>query len=182
MSKLPLWTASIGAAVILLSACGQTDPGQTVSKVETAATTADQTEWKGYTDKANDALKSGDKAAAEENYKQAIAAAKKLGENDPAVAEAIANAASFYYVQGDGEQADELYSQSLALREANKGKEHADLIQDLIGLAKVRMSQKKYADACTFFERATAIAKKSGTQIDSETETQYENAKKLSES
>lgn len=172
-------TISIAGVVLLLSSCSQSESTRSVTAVETKAVDATQADWKTYTDKANEALKNGDKSAAEQNYKAAIAEAEKLGQKDPALAEAVANAASFYYVQGDGEQADELYQRSLSIREAAKGMEDADLITDLLGLFRVRVSQKKFAEACKYYERAKAIAAKTGKEIGADADAEYDNAKKL---
>ncbi|MFX5730420.1 tetratricopeptide repeat protein, partial [Acinetobacter baumannii] len=84
-----------------------------------------------------DARAKNDKAGAEKNYKAAIAEALKLGADTPAVASSTANLADFYYVQGDGNQADELYKRSLATYEKTVGTQHFDLVVDLAGLGKV---------------------------------------------
>ncbi len=74
----------------------------------TNAAAVEQNTWKQLTANADAAVKRGDKAEAEQSYKAAMAEAEKLGADNPAQAEAIVNLANFYYVQGAGDQADEL--------------------------------------------------------------------------
>ena len=143
------------------------------------AATADQAAWQMYTKKAEDAVAKGDKKEAESNYNLAIAEAEKLGTETPAVAASTANLADFYYVQGEGNKADDLYKRSLKVQEKNVGKEHADLVKDLCGLGKVSLLKKKYSDAVAYYERAQAILKSSSLPENKEVENSLDMAKKL---
>ncbi len=145
------------AAAISLSACNQAS-----SELSTTSTpvAADQAAWKKLTTEADAALKGGDKAAAEAKYKEAIEAAKIMAADSPEHAAAVANLANFYYAQGDGAQANQLYSQSLAMHEKALGLMHIDLVTDLVGLAKVYVLEKKYAEAQASYQRAIDISKK----------------------
>jgi tetratricopeptide (TPR) repeat protein len=179
MKKMPPWKAIVSSitVAILISACGQSQMNSTVPG--TTAASVEQNNWKQLSAKADAAVKRGDKAEAEEDYKAAMTEAEKLGADNPAQAEAIVNLANFYYVQGAGDRADELYKKSLALHEKNLGKEHVDLVVDLVGLARVSSSQKKYADASAYYQRAIAILKKAGRAVPSDVETEYGKAKSL---
>ena len=162
MKKIHRWRAMVtsGAVSLLVSACGQSQ--MTASVSDTRATSVEQNTWKQLTADADAALKRGNKAEAEQSYKAAMTEAEKLGAGNPAMAEAIANLANFYYVQGAGGQADRLYRKSLALHEKRLGMEHVDLTVDLLGLSHVSSSEKKYAEASAFYRRAIAILKKAG--------------------
>ncbi len=80
-------------------------------------------------------------------------------------AEALANLANFYYVQGDGAQADGLYKKALSIHEKALGLEHFDLVKDLIGLARVCHSEKKDAEAVACYTRAIAISNKTNQPV-----------------
>jgi tetratricopeptide (TPR) repeat protein len=147
-----------------------TDNRQNGQLTSSPAASADQALWQLCTKKAEEALSRNDKVAAEANYKIAIAEAEKLGEDNPGVAASTANLADFYYVQGEGNKADDLYKRSLAVQEKTLGTEHADLIKDLIGLGKVALLNKQKKDALAYFQRAEAIAKKSNLPISTELE------------
>jgi tetratricopeptide (TPR) repeat protein len=145
----------------------------------TVAATADQAAWQMYTKKAEDALAKGDKKGAESNYNLAIAEAEKLGTETPAVASSTANLADFYYVQGEGNKADDLYKRSLSVYEKNVGKQHTDLIKDLCGLGKVSILKKKYAEAVGYYERAQAILNGASLPPQQEVTAGLDMAKKL---
>jgi tetratricopeptide (TPR) repeat protein len=179
MKKMPPWQAIVSsvAVTVLIGACGQSQMSSTVPG--TTAASVEQNTWKQLTADGDAAVKRGDKAEAEQAYKAAMTEAEKLGADNPAQAEAIVNLANFYYVQGAGDRADELYKKSLALHEKNLGKEHVDLVVDLVGLARVSSSQKKYADASGYYRRAIAILKKAGRAVPSDVETEYGKAQSL---
>ena len=179
MKKMTPWKAMVSSVIAMVSttACGQSQMSTTVPGTNTAA--VEQNTWKQLTTNADAAAKRGDKAEAEQAYKDAMTEAEKLGANNPAQAEAIANLANFYYVQGAGGQADELYKKSLALHEKNLGKEHVELVVDLVGLARVSNSQKKYAGASAYYQRAIAILKKAGRAVPADVETEYGKAQSL---
>ena len=151
-------TSAFVAGLVCLTACGQ---AETASAPSDKPVVAEQNNWQAITNNADAAAKSGDKVAAERLYKEAMAAAVQLGEEYPAQADSMANLANFYYVQGDGAQANDLYKQALAIHEKAKGLEHVDLIKDLVGLARVCQSEKKNDEAKALYERAQAIADKS---------------------
>jgi tetratricopeptide (TPR) repeat protein len=156
ISKL-LRTTTFLAGLVCLTACGQSETaGLPTDKPVVAA----QTNWQELTNTADAAAKKGDKAAAERYYKEAMQAALQLGADNPSQAESMANLANFYYVQGDGAQANDLYKQALAIHEKAKGLEHVDLIKDLVGLARVCQSEKKDDEAKAYYERAMVIAEK----------------------
>jgi tetratricopeptide (TPR) repeat protein len=169
----------IGCAGLYGCASEQSSQPQITS---TVAATADQEAWQMYTKKAEDAIAKGDKKEAESNYNLAIAEAEKLGTEAPAVASSTANLADFYYVQGEGNKADDLYKRSLSVQEKNVGKEHADLVRDLCGLGKVSLLKKKYSDALAYYERAQAILKSSSLPPQQEVTAGLDMAKKLASS
>ena len=125
-----------------LAGCSS-EQSQSPQVTSTTAASADQAAWEMYTKKAEDALAKGDKSGAESSYKIAIAEAEKIGMDTPAVASSTANLADFYYVQGDGNRADDLYKRSLGVYEKTVGKQHTDLIKDLSGLGKVSLLPQK---------------------------------------
>ncbi len=166
------------AAMLSLSACGQpnsdTNPASTDPTPGATQVAAEQKDWKSITASADTALKSGNKADAEAKYKEAITVAEALGEKDPGNAEAVANLANFYYVQGDAEQANLLYQRSLKLREKALGLEHVDLVKDLEGLGKVSKSQKKLKEASAYYKRAIGILKKNKQPIPDQLKKDYD--------
>lgn len=170
----------LSAAVVSLSACGQSaNSPNSIENTPGAQTVAiEQADWKGLTADAEAAMKKGDTVEAEKKYKEAMIVAAQLGESDPAQAEAVANMASFYYVQGEAQQANQLYKQSLALHEKALGMEHVDLIKDLVGLAKVSASEKNFTDSAAYYERAIAIYSKAGQPVPAELEKSYADVKK----
>ncbi len=179
MKKMPPWTTIVSSitAMFLTSACGQSQ--MTRSVPGTRAMSVEQNTWKQLTANADAAVKRDNKAEAEQSYKAAMVEAEKLGANNPAQEEATANLANFYYVQGAGGQADQLYRKNLALHEKRLGMEHVDLTVDLLRLARVSSSQKKYADASAFYRRAIAILKKAGRAVPTDVETEYLQAQNL---
>ena len=176
MSKHRTIQAAMVFSCLALIGCSSQSGQQTTSS---PAATADQAMWQIYTKQAEDALAKNDKTAAEQNYKLAIAEAEKLGTDTPAVASSTANLADFYYVQGDGNQADDLYKRSLAVMEKIKGTEHVDLVKDLSGLGKVSIMKKKYPEAVSYYERAEDILKQSGMPEQADIKKGLEDAKKL---
>jgi tetratricopeptide (TPR) repeat protein len=171
---------SAAAVTLLTSGCGQSETAQSVPGASTVS--AEQTDWKTLTTSADAAVQHGNAAEAEKLYRSAMDAAMKLGADDPGQAQAVANLANFYYVQGDGQQANILFKQSLALREKALGLEHADLARDLIGLARVSKLQRDYADAGKYYARAVAILKKSDKSVPPEVESEYTEVQQLASS
>lgn len=172
LSKLLLCTTVV---MFSLSACGQSE---TVNSAATQPVAQEQGDWKTITAEADEASKKGDKVVAEAKYKEAMAAAVKLGESDPGQAVAIANLASFYYVQGDANQANDLYTKSLAAHEKAVGLEHVDLVTDLVGLAKVKTALKQPKEAVTNYERAINILKNTSKPVPADLQAEYDAAKK----
>ncbi|HEY9678785.1 MAG TPA: tetratricopeptide repeat protein [Drouetiella sp.] len=165
---------------ITVSACTQTSTEtatSTVTTTSTAEVAVEQAVWQKLTSDGDAAKAAGDLKKAEMSYQAAVEEAKKLGESDPAFSKTTANLADFYYAQGDGQQADKLYKQSLALREKAVGLEHADLIQSILGLARVTSAEKNYGESVAHYERVLAIMKKTNTPVPAEVETEYEKAK-----
>lgn len=185
MSKYPIAASAIIQGVILftgclgLFGCSEQTAQQQNQVSNTPAAQADQAAWQLFTKQAEEALAKKDKASAEKYYRLAIAEAEKLGADTPAVASSTANLADFYYVQGDGGQADELYKRSLAVFEKTKGTQHIDLVKDLIGLGKVSILKKQGADAVTYFQRAQDIVKGSGLPEQPDITSGLADAKKL---
>lgn len=174
VSKACICAVSVGIAI---SACGHNAATDSVTTTVDKTTTAEQAVWERFTSDAEAAKKNGDLKKAEGDYKSAIAEAEKLGAQNPAVAKSTANLADFYYVQGDGAQADKLYQRSLALQEKVLGMEHQDLAQSLIGLARVNTSEKKYAAATKYYVRAIAILTKANQDIPNDVLKEYESVK-----
>jgi len=169
------------AVTIMLSACGPSDLTQmSQSESSTSVSTAEQVSWKRLTAQADAALKHGHKAEAEQTYKMALSEAEKLGADNPTKDQSLVKLANFYYVQGSGGQADKLYRRSLAEREKLLGMEHVDLSIDLLALARISSSQKKYLAATAFFRRAIALLKKAGRVVSKDTEEDYARVQNLS--
>jgi tetratricopeptide (TPR) repeat protein len=173
ISKL-LRTTTFLAGLVCLTACSQSE---TAGVPSDKPVVAEQTNWQELTNSADAAAKKGDKADAETYYKQAIQAALQLGADNPSQAESMANLANFYYVQGDGAQANDLYKQALAIHEKASGLEHVDLIKDLVGLARVCHSEKKDAEAKAYYERAMVIADKAKQPLPADVTSDYEKLK-----
>ena len=169
--------------LILISCTGlfgcSSEQSQQPQITSTVAASADQAAWQMYTKQAEDALAKGDKKGAETNYKSAILEAEKLGAETPGVASSTANLADFYYVQGEGNKADDLYKRSLSVYEKNVGKEHTDLVKDLAGLGKVSMLKKKYADALAYYQRADDILRASAVTPPPDIKAGLDLAKKM---
>ncbi|MBI2810063.1 MAG: tetratricopeptide repeat protein, partial [Candidatus Melainabacteria bacterium] len=138
---------------------------------------AEQAVWQKLTSDGDAAKAAGDLKKAEASYQAAVEEAKKLGETDPTFARTTANLADFYYAQGDGAQADRLYKQSLSIHEKALGLEHADLVQSILGLARVTASQKNYAESVAHYERAIAILNKNKMPVSPEVQAEYTKAK-----
>lgn len=161
-----------------LSACTPNATETTTSTTEAKTEVAtEQAIWEKLTKDAEAAKAAGDLKKAEQSYQAAVEAAKNLGEQDPNYGRTTANLADFYYAQGDGAQADKLYKQSLTIREKALGLEHADLVQSILGLARVTSAQKKYAESVAYYERALSILKKNNMPVAPEVETEYAKAK-----
>jgi tetratricopeptide (TPR) repeat protein len=141
------------------------------------ATATDQAIWQKLSSDGDAAKAAGDLKKAEASYQAAVAEAQKLGEQDPSLAKTTANLADFYYAQGDGAQADRLYKQSLAIHEKALGLEHADLVQSILGLARVSAAAKNYAESVAHYERAFAILKKNNLPVSPAVEAEYSEAK-----
>jgi tetratricopeptide (TPR) repeat protein len=156
MANLPVVSLMV-ASTILLSACSQAD---TPTAVDTKVVAQQEAVWQADTEKAVAALQSKDYASAKKLYKQALLDAMQLGQEHPAVAASLSNMANFYYAQGDGQQADQLYRRAIQLKEKNLGIEHQEIAVDLIGLGSVYFTKKKYAEAEPFFTRALQIREK----------------------
>jgi tetratricopeptide (TPR) repeat protein len=156
-------SATFVAIMMSLSACAggggvaEQEAGKVPGNKEVAL---DQAQWQKLTTQADEAAKKGDKAAAEKLYKDAADEAQKLSADTNASAESLANLANFYYAQGDGAQADSVYTKALAVHEKAIGLEHVDLVRDLIGLAKVCHSEHKDKEAKAYYDRAVNISKK----------------------
>jgi tetratricopeptide (TPR) repeat protein len=157
--------AVFAAAALSLGACGQSALQSQMSQEQKSVTNAKQALWEQFTGQGDLATKSGDKAKAEACYKAAIRAARTLGESSPQAAACMSNLANFYYVQGDGAQADELYKKALALKEKALGMEHQDLARDLVGLGRIALSSNKYPEAQQYFKRAVTILQNASQPI-----------------
>jgi tetratricopeptide (TPR) repeat protein len=166
--------SSLAICVLCLTACGQS---QTADVPSDKPVVAEQANWQALTSSADAAAKQGDKATAERYYKQAIDAALQLGADNPSQADSMANLADFYYVQGDGAQANDLYKKALAIHEKAMGLEHKDLIKDLIGLARISHSEKNDAQSATYYERAIAIGEKAKQPVGADVTAEYEKVK-----
>jgi tetratricopeptide (TPR) repeat protein len=161
----------LASVVVLTSSCTQEGSNQT------RVVSQEQLAWSKMTLDGDAAVRKGDLQKAEANYRNAIAEAEKLGKQNPAVAETMANLANFYYVQGEGDKADQLYTRSIALREKIVGYEHMDVAKDLIGLARVRVKQDRFDEATALFERAIAIFNKSKTGVPEDVQKDFEHAR-----
>lgn len=161
--------ATFVATILSVSACnsGPKDGGAD-SKLG-----AKQAEWQKLTSAGDVALKKGDKKEAEKDYLAAVVEAEKLGADTIGTGDATANLANFYYAQGDGAKADELYTKSLAVHEKVLGMEHLDLTKDLIGLARVCHAEKKDDDALKYYARAVSISDKGGQMMASDVIDEY---------
>jgi tetratricopeptide (TPR) repeat protein len=167
---------SLSVAIILcLTACSSSEYQSTTQSVPNDKTVAtDQALWQKLTASADAAAKQGDKTTAEKGYKDAVVEAEKLGMDTAPQAESLANLANFYYVQGDGAQADGLYRKALAAHEKALGLEHVDLIKDLIGLARVCHSEKKDDEAITCYARAIAISDKAKQPVPADVTAEFD--------
>lgn len=163
---------------VTMSACTpnatETTNATTAPKAEVAV---EQAVWQKLTSDGDAAKAAGDLKKAEASYQAAVEEAKKLGETDPVFARTTANLADFYYAQGDGAQADRLYKQSLSIHEKALGLEHADLVQSILGLARVTASEKNYAESVAHYERAIAILNKNKMPVSPEVQAEYTKAK-----
>ena len=153
--------------IFSLTACNQAQV-TTATAEGSQKTDTTQALWLKLTDEAKAAAAAGDKVTAEAKFKAAIEAAKSLAAESPDHAAAMANLADFYYAQGDGAQANLLFTQSLNIHEKALGLMHVDLVTDLVGLAHVYSSEKKYAEAKASLERAVDILKKAGKDVPAE--------------
>jgi tetratricopeptide (TPR) repeat protein len=166
--------AGVVATVFCISGCTSNSYQSTTKNLPSDKTVgAEQAEWKRLTATADAAAKKHDYAAAEKDYQTAVLEAEKLGIDTPQQAEALANLANFYYVQGNGAQADGLYKQSLTIKEKALGLQHKDLVTDLIGLARACHSEKKDDDAVTHFGRAIWILNREKQPVPADVTAEY---------
>ena len=175
LQKLLRVSICVAGLGITMSACTESTEKATSTSTttSTAEVVTEQAVWQKMTSDGDAAKAAKDYKKAEASYQAAIEEAKKLGETDPAFSKTTANLADFYYAQGDGQQADKLYKQSLQVREKAVGLEHADLIQSILGLARVSSAEKNYGESVAYYERALAIMKKTETAVPAEVETEY---------
>lgn len=153
-NKKAISSALLGAMVALtVAACSNgpnsTDPSATIS--------TEQNQWQKLTDDAKTAESQKDYKTAEELYAKAVVEAQKLGESAPEVASADNNMAGFYFAQGDGQKAEDLYKNALTIREKALGLEHKDIITDLNGLGRALVKQDKFAEAEPIYKRTLVV-------------------------
>src|SRR5262249_37434674 len=91
-------------------------------------------------------------------YKRSFAIREKvLGSDHPDVAASLNNIAALYDRQGRSPEAGPLYPRALAIREKVFGPAHPDVGQSLANLAVIALTQRNWAQAATYWRRATTV-------------------------
>lgn len=169
-SKKPFRIAALSCLVAAsLTSCAQQAPPTGGANV----TSFEQTVWETHTRSAAEALEAKDYDKAEKLYNFAIQEAEKLGEGDPQLAASYNNMADFYFAQGDGEKAENMYSKSLAIKEKSLGLSDRDLVVDLTGLGNAYAAQEKYEEADASFKRALDILDANSEDLSSQFVSAY---------
>jgi CHAT domain-containing protein/tetratricopeptide (TPR) repeat protein len=103
-------------------------------------------------------FKGGKYAEAVAIQKRVIAALDRFGMGKlPMQAQNYAMLGDLHRFLGDFGEAEKALRTSLTLLEATQGKAHPDVVQPLLGLHHLRVTQGRYTDAATFLNRAVAI-------------------------
>jgi serine/threonine-protein kinase len=104
---------------------------------------------------------SGDYAAAERAYRDALALRRRLlGEEHPEVARSLNGLALVLQGRGDSAGAEPLFREVLAIRRRFLGEEHPDVAESLSNLALALRGQRKLADAEGHDREALAMRRK----------------------
>ncbi len=96
-------------------------------------------------------------AAAAKTHEVAAEAPAPVAEKKEAVAAAMYRLAESYFDQGDLTEAQKIYEKILAIRQAELGPQHIDLVDDLNKLAEVLWTQGNFRQAEPFVRRAVTI-------------------------
>ena len=106
------------------------------------------------------AYQEGRYADAEKSLQATLKAAETFGPQDPRLATSLNNLAVLYKTQGKYAEAEQLYKQSLEIREKALGPKHSDVAQSLNNLAEVYRAQGKYTEAEPLYKQSLAIREK----------------------
>ena len=167
-NRCKMWLLCVCSCVSITGCTQATPDAQQIS--------SDQDRWAQLTSAAQQASRRGDQALSEDLYKQAMSAAQSLGPDNDKMAKSFSNLADFYYAQGDGDKADQLYSKALKLKEQTLGTQHADLVADLLGLARLKFKQGNNSESLALYKRAISILKKSDPKLAQDIMLEYRNA------
>ena len=126
------------------------------------ATAESDITWEKLIEAASQTLRQGKYAHAEQQLKDALALAEKLGMHDPRLVASLNKLAQLYYAQGKFRRAEPLYRRALEISEMILGPSHPDLAANLSNLAAVYDAQGQYSLAAPFHKRALAILEKVG--------------------
>lgn len=142
-----------GLVALFSTACSQ----EASLKDQAQALSVQQSLYEQCTQEAKKAEEHEDYARAELLYLDAASEAEKLGAGNAALATSLSNLANFYWAQGDGDRADQMFRRALTMKEKILGLEHSDLASDLFGLGAVRAAQGKYIEAGALYKRGMNI-------------------------
>lgn len=90
-------------------------------------------------------------------YQAALQQARQFGDADLRLAATLNNLGVVHLQAGETGQAEEAYSQALAIREKLLGERHPQVAQSLGNLALLRVAQQRFDDAEALFRRSLAI-------------------------
>ena len=90
---------------------------------------------------------------------------REIGRRDLMVGIILANIAEVQLARGHQGRAEELYAESLAIREERLGAEHPMVVVPLVGLANIAISRGKVDDAVLLARRAVVVAEGRSSEL-----------------
>lgn len=138
------------------------EAGAKIEKANIFATQSDIS-WEKLVQAAAQSLRQGKYAHAEQQLKDALGLAEKMGMHDPRLVASLNKLGQLYYAQGKFKRAEPLYRRALEISEMILGPDHPDLAANLSNLAAVYDAQGKHPLAAPFHKRALTILEKTGS-------------------
>ena len=115
------------------------------------------TDWRRHSLSAESAFFDGDYAYAEKQFLSATVKAEAFGPEDPRLASALTDLASFYYFVGRYRQAEGLLKRAITIEQAALGAEHPHIAASMFDLVNVYAADSRLGEARSVAERALAI-------------------------
>lgn len=121
-------------------------------------------DWRRYSLSAENAFFDGDYLYAEKQFLSATARAEAFGPQDPRLASALTDLASFYYFVGRYRQAEGLIKRAITIEQSSYGATDPQIAGSMFDLVNIYAADSRLSEARSVAERALAIqAKAVGT-------------------